>query len=343
MEHSKYRILVVDDYEPWRQFLCSTLQKRPELQVIGHASDGLQAVQQSQGLQPDLILLDIGLPTLNGIEAARRIRQVCPKAKILFISENRSTEIAEEALRAGGSGYVIKSDAGSELLPAIDAVLQGNRFVTARLLGLDHQDAVREQAVHLPHPDKAAGKPEENGVPAHRHEAGFYSEDRWLLDDLTRFIGAALKSGNAAVVIATEAHRFSLNPRLSADGVDIEAALREGRFIALDVADCLPTFMVGGMPDPGRFMEVLGNLILTAAKATTKTRSRVALFGECSPLLWAQGKPEAAIQTEKLANQLVKAHKIDVLCGYHLGQISEGVDNSIFQQICMEHSAVHSK
>ena len=345
MADSQYRTLVVDDYEPWRQFLCSTIQQHPQFQISGQAGDGLEAVLQAQELQPDLILLDVGLPTLNGIEAARRIREVSPRTKILFISGNRSKEIVDEALLAGGSGYVIKSDAGSELWLAIEALLQDKRFVSASLTGVDRQYAAREQAIDLPHRDNTvAPKPEGIGTPAHHHEAGFYSEDRWLLDDVTQFVGAALKAGNAAAVIATESHRISLVQRLHAEGIDIEAALNEGRCIALDVADCLPTFIVGGLPDPGRFMEVLGNLILTAAKATTtKIRPRVALYGECSPLLWTQGNPQAAIQTETIANQLVTAYDVDILCGYCIGSIPDALDNNTFQQICIQHTAVHTK
>ena len=128
-------VLVVEDNEPWRRFFLTTLRKRPELQVIGEVSDGLEAVQQAQQLQPDLILMDIGLPTLNGIEAARRIRDVSPTSKILFVSENRSPDVAQEALSNGAGGYVVKSDANSELLPAIKAVLEGKRFISACLAG----------------------------------------------------------------------------------------------------------------------------------------------------------------------------------------------------------------
>jgi DNA-binding NarL/FixJ family response regulator len=129
------RVLVVEDFEPWRRFISSTLQKQPELEISGQISDGLEAVRQAQELQPDLILLDIGLPTINGIEAARRIREVSPASKILFVSETRSPEIAEEALNTGAGGYVLKSDAASDLLPAIKAVLQRKRFVSASLAG----------------------------------------------------------------------------------------------------------------------------------------------------------------------------------------------------------------
>ena len=132
---SSIRVLVIDDYEPWRRFACTTLLKQPELRVIGEVSDGLEAVRQAKELQPDLILLDIGLPALNGIEAARRIREVSPASKILFVSENRSADVAQEALSTGAGGYLVKSDAGSELLPAVRAVLEGRRFVSTSLAG----------------------------------------------------------------------------------------------------------------------------------------------------------------------------------------------------------------
>ena len=108
METSAFRVLVVDDHEPWRRFIVSTLQTRPDLQVMSEASDGLDAVQKAVELQPHLILLDIGLPKLNGIEAARQILRSAPKSKILFVSENRSSDIVDEALQAGAVGYVVK-------------------------------------------------------------------------------------------------------------------------------------------------------------------------------------------------------------------------------------------
>jgi DNA-binding NarL/FixJ family response regulator len=133
LEKATIAVLVVDDYGDWRRFVCRTLKKNSGLHVIGEASDGLEAVQKSQELQPDLVLLDIGLPTLNGIEVARRIAEVSPTSKILFVSENRSVDIAEKVMSMGAGGYVVKSDAGSELLPAVKAVLEGKRFISASL------------------------------------------------------------------------------------------------------------------------------------------------------------------------------------------------------------------
>jgi len=133
LEQSKIRVLIVEDFEPFRQFISSQLQTRLALQVISEVSDGLEAVRKAQELQPDLVLLDIGLPTLNGIEVARRIRKCSPSSRILFVSENRSPDIAAEALATGAGGYVVKSDAARELLTAVDTVLQGEQFVNASL------------------------------------------------------------------------------------------------------------------------------------------------------------------------------------------------------------------
>jgi len=126
---STVRVLVVDDYEPFRRFVCSTLKQRSDLQVIGEASDGLEAVRKAEEMQPDLILLDLGLPGLNGLEAARRIRKLSPESKILFVTQESSADVMQEALSLGALGYVVKAYAGRDLLAAVEAVCQGRQFV----------------------------------------------------------------------------------------------------------------------------------------------------------------------------------------------------------------------
>ena len=129
------RVFVVDDFEAFRRLLCSILEKMPELQVICRASDGLEAVQRAEELQPDLILLDIGLPTLNGIEAARQIRRLSPESKIIFLTQESSTDVVQEGLNLGARGYVLKTRAALDLVAAVEAVLDGRRFVSAGLSG----------------------------------------------------------------------------------------------------------------------------------------------------------------------------------------------------------------
>jgi len=340
---SSIRILVVDDFEPFRRIVASMFQKQPELQIICEVSDGLEAVQKAKELQPDLILLDIGLPKLHGIEAGRRIRKVSPTSLILFVSLESSADVVQEALNSGAQGYVIKSDVGSELLTALNAVLRGETFVSSRLAGQDFTGAsvirapegIRRSRVSPP-------LSQQNIETTRRHKVGFYSDDRGLLDDLSQFIGAALKAGNTAIVVATESHRDSVLPRLQAHGVDIGAAIEQGRYIALDAADTLSALMLNDMPDPARFFKLLGDLIVTAAESTKKEQARVAIFGECAHLLWARGNEEA-VELERVGNQLINSYDVDILCGYSLGAVHGGMDSQTFHRICAQHSAVYSR
>jgi DNA-binding NarL/FixJ family response regulator len=340
VDPSAIRVLVVDDYEPWHDFISTMLQKQPELQIIGAVFDGLEAVQQTQELQPDLILLDIGLPTINGLEASRRIRECAPQSKILFVSENRSPDIAEEALGTGAGGYLVKSDAASELLPAIKAVLEGKRFISASLAGFDAKSAHLKSAESTSRETVVAVAPRLDANNVRRHEVGFYSDDQELVDAATKFIAEALKLGNAAIVLATEPHQISLLRTLQACGLDVGAAIEQGRYIQLDVAHALSTFIVQGTPDAIRFFETFSKLIQTASNATKQEHPRVAFFGESVHVLWEQGNPNAAIQIEKLCNQLAQKYDLDILCGYCLGRIKGAMDTPFFQDICLEHSAV---
>ena len=129
---SPVRVLVVEDFVPFRQFISSRLATRPDLQVICEVSDGLEAVQKAVELKPDLILLGIALPSLNGIEAARRIRTLAPESKIIFLSQESSPDVVQEAFSLGAQGYVVKAKAGSELLDAVDAVISGKKFIGSK-------------------------------------------------------------------------------------------------------------------------------------------------------------------------------------------------------------------
>jgi DNA-binding NarL/FixJ family response regulator len=335
------RVLIVDDYEPWRRFIRLTLLAYENLQVIGEVSDGLEAVEKAYQLQPDLILLDIGLPKLNGIEAARRIREVSPASKILFVSENRAADLAEEGLRVGGGGYVVKSSAAAELSAAIRLVLQGKQFLSPSLSGPSLRNPEEQNTANILSWKGITAAAKEESVIARNHEAGFYSEDRGLLDAVTQFIGTALKAGNAAIVIATESHRNRLLVSLQDYGLNVVTAVEQGRYIAVDAADALSTLMVDGELDGVRFFREFAALIGNAARAATAVNGRVAIFGECVQLLWAEARAEAAIQAEKVSNQLATRYDVDILCGYSLTSFQGGIGSHIFEKVCAEHSAVH--
>jgi DNA-binding NarL/FixJ family response regulator len=127
------RVLIVDDFAPWRSFVLEHLEKQPHVRVLGYASDGMEGLQKAAELQPDLILLDVSLPKLNGIEMTRRVRKLVPKAKILFLSSNTDPDVIRAAFSAGGAGYVLKVDAAAALLAGMEAVLLGRQFVSSSL------------------------------------------------------------------------------------------------------------------------------------------------------------------------------------------------------------------
>jgi DNA-binding NarL/FixJ family response regulator len=131
------RTLVVDDFASFRRRVCWMLEENSEMRVICEAADGLEAVQKAVEFQPDLILLDSDLPKLSGIEAARQIRKVAPKSKIIFLSQDSNPELVQEAFSLGARGYVIKSDASRELLTAVKVVILGKQYVSRVLAGFD--------------------------------------------------------------------------------------------------------------------------------------------------------------------------------------------------------------
>lgn len=319
------RVLVVDDHDSWRRYVSAALRKL-RYQVIGEAVDGLEAVQKAETLNPDLTVLDVGLPTLNGIQVARRILTHAPAAKILFVSGHRSHDIAEAALATGAGGYVFKADAGLELSPAIEAIMKGKRYVSAAFA--DSMFA------------RVTGEPVAQAT--RRHEVEFCPDEASVVNAYAAFTEDALQAGSAAIVVSTNARRDTLRQKLRARGLNIDLAIEEGRYLSFDVADTLSAIMVNGWPDEARFWTAATTLFEIAVKASTGASPRVAACGDCSPSLWREGQAAAAVRLEHLWDEFARVHDVDLLCGYSLDAPLQDHENRIFQQICAEHSAVHS-
>jgi DNA-binding NarL/FixJ family response regulator len=328
LEAPAIRVFIVDDYELIRRFVRDTLGNNQDFQVVGEASDGLEAVHKAQELQPDLMVLDIGLPTLNGIEVARRTRKLCPGCRIILMSQEASPDLAQEAFRLGAMGYVVKAHAAAELLASIETVRQGRQFVSKGLQG--HQQHV------LPSP--LSGKIEGT----HRHRGHFYMNDEAFLSGLTSFIEAGLKAGNPVIAVATRLHRKSLLERLLARGVDGAAAMEQGLYLSLDVDEALATFMVGDLPDPARFLKVFGDVLSSTAEMAIGEHPQVLACGEFAPILLERGKAEAAVQVEHLTDEVARTSNVDILCGYVWNSFQRQQQSHIYQKICAEHSAVSS-
>src|SRR5262249_49679047 len=222
------------------------------------------------------------------------IRDLSPKSIILFVSENYSADIAREALSTGGRGYVIKSDAGSELLTAVEAVMRGKQFVSARLAGqlpagvtnartldgLRGREILESFAPRLPRNHKTR----------RCHEVQFYSEEAVLLERLSRFVGAVLDGGGVVVGFVTEQHRNTFVEGLQSKGLNVRAAIQQGTYRLLDVTDAISEFMVNDLVDPVHYLEGMADLVESGLRAATSNHPRVAGDWGLAVSFFAPGK-----------------------------------------------------
>ena len=172
------------------------------------------------------------------------------------------------------------------------------------------------------------------------HVVRFYMDDSSYLDALHHSVEAALKSGDAALIIATEAHRDGIASRLQESGLNTARAVEDGRIIFLDAAETLSKYMCGGMPDPVSFANVIGVQIERARKATENGSGQVSAFGEMVAVLWAEGKLNAAVALERLWNQLAEAHSFTLHCAYSMKGFDREEHGELFLKICAEHAGI---
>jgi CheY-like chemotaxis protein len=324
MSTSSVRVLVVDDFAPIRQILRSKLQDDPKLQVVCEVSDGLEAVKKAEELQPELILLDISLPKLNGLEAARRIRKVSPSSKIVIVSQESSTGVIEEALRIGAKGYIVKTDIARELLPGVAVVLRGQIFISS----------------HMGHSNKTIGEVVHRVTRINPHVAAVYRDDAALVDGLYLCIEHALHTGSSVIAVLTKLHRATLLQRLRAYGDEVDNDIRRGQLVLVDVAEACVTFAMDDQPDPKRFTAVR-NLIDKAAAQSRAEYPKVFVCGECPSILLAEGHVDEAIKLEQLWNGISTIRgDIAVQCAYLSDHFGSKDSAHVFESICAEHSAV---
>jgi DNA-binding NarL/FixJ family response regulator len=309
-------VLVVEDHAPFRRVICELLRQRADVQIVGEAADGLDAVCQAEALRPDVVMLDIGLPGQSGIEAARRIRAMVPDAKLMFVTIESSLEIVARAFSTGAHGYVYKPRAHRDVLPVLDAIMGGAQFVSGGLARIAQGDSLA----------------------CHQHHVVFYSSDDVLVQAFTRFIGGALDGGKAVIVLLNEAHEESVRRSLRASHVDVDRAIRQKRYVPMIISEMLAQVMVNGRVDPIRFQNAADALLADVERQAMNQGAGIAACGECAPTLWANGNVEAAMQLEHLWDEIGKSRQIDILCGYPMIARDEAV--KAVRSLCAEHTAV---
>jgi CheY-like chemotaxis protein len=293
-------------------------------EASGEASDGWEAVEKAATLQPDVILLDVELPTLNGVEAARRILTSHPGARILFVSSHRSWDVVDAAMGTGARGYLLKTSAAGELVPAMETVAAGMRFISPALTGRRVDSS----------------KPTSTANLSRCHEAWFSSDEALLVDGYTRFLDAGLRAGKAVVFVAVDSRRKAVHQRLQMGGVDVDLAIEEGRLRVIDVAEALSLFLVDGWPEEARFWQAGASLIATARRAARGPHSNVAACGDGTASLLRAGRADAAIRLEQLWDALARTYNVDVFCGYSRAGALHHDGGDVLRRICAEHSAV---
>ena len=282
MTTSRLRVLVVEDHEPFRRVICELLQQRADLLIVGEAADGLDAICQAEALRPDVVILDIGLPMLSGLDVAGRIRAKVPDAKVMYVTNESSLEVVEQAFRRGAHGYVYKPRTHRDVLPVLDAIIRGGRFVSGGLERIAQGDSLA----------------------SHRHDVVFCSSDAVLIGAFSRFIAGQLREGNAVVAVVTAAHERSLQASLEASCVDVALAIRQERYLPLNVSELLAKATVNGRPDPLRYLDAVGDLSTGVTRRATDRHARVAACGEGTSMLWTHRHTEAAIHLDTCVTQV---------------------------------------
>jgi DNA-binding NarL/FixJ family response regulator len=145
-----FRIFVADDHEVVRRGLCALLQAQPDWEICGEAADGREALEKAQKLRPDVVILDIGMPSLNGLEATRQILKINPQTRILILTLHDSDQVVREVLNAGARGFLLKSDAARDLVAAVEALRRDKTYFTSKVAAMVLEGFLKQGSPNAP-------------------------------------------------------------------------------------------------------------------------------------------------------------------------------------------------
>jgi len=330
------RVLLVEDHEPFRQFVRTLLETQEDLELVGESGDGLDAVRKCLELQPDVVLMDIGLPGLNGIEAARRILASAPAPKVIFLTLERATEIAQEAFNLGAAGYVIKAQTASDLIPAILSARDGRHALRdgiKRNISTDHRHALIARAG-----GGSQGIQAPFNKPSCDHQIHFYPDEPSLVNGLAHVMAKALQADKAVIAILTERHRLEIIHLLESRRIAVEAMRSEGRFICLDAAEIMRDCVVNGRLDAPRMFDSALEIIESLREAYPD--AGIVACGEGAGVLCAQGHGQAAVQMEKLWDAMGRRFSLELFCAYLMAGDTRSLNSQDYQQLLAVHSSV---
>jgi len=297
---------------------------------LGEAENGLVALQKCVETQPDLVLLDIGLPELNGMQVARIIQKLVPSCRIIFLTQENSSEIVEEAFKLGAAGYVVKSRAVNDLIPAMVAARNGRCFIGS---GVEHS-AIVGLPINNCKTSTQDKTPPGSYTPAPYHYVGFCDHDAAVVSAFAGFIERALNGGKAVLSLLRNTHSDDVLRALHSRGVATKQAISEERLTLVKVESLILELMKEQTADLDHLSHVAAGMLESLRIANPG--APVCACGELAPTLLSRGERELALQVERVFDDVVKHYEIELFCGYVLNGLAENLPT--FEGICSEHS-----
>ena len=348
------RILIVDDHKAVRHSIRSLLSARAEWFICGEAEDGLDAIEKANSLRPDVVLMDIAMPRMDGVQATKIIRQGVPEAEVVLISQNDLSAGRIQATEIDARDFVSKCDLSRDLLSAIDKVVS-QRFPKIAPDRNGREDSTVAQGLFDSFSMIENHRLKQNNggrMNRHVHDEPWcglladaaprdhivqlYQDEQFLSRAVCRFAVSAINHGEGVILVPTSAHWNALRPRLEAEGVDVQAAQASGQLTVVDADQLLPSFMRDAMPDAPLFLGLAGETIANARGGDRFTKVR--WWGEMVNVLWERGDVAASMGLEDLFHKLAHDHEIAIFCSFLMDNFNGEVHARMLPRLGQNHS-----
>ena len=305
------RVLLADDHAEMRSHASSVLQETCD--IVASVSDGLEAVEQTIHLSPDVVVLDVTMPGLDGFQAARELRRRGSQAKIVFLSLHEGDEFVVTGIRSGGSAYVPKHRMPIDLPSAVEHVSAGRVFLPS----LSSLSAI---------------------APRGGHAMMFYARHEAWCSEAAGLVRVALSRGDAVTVFASEVTRMGVAKKLAAQGLDTTQVIADGRYVVVDAAETLQQIILNGQPDAQRVAAVVDTL--ESRLAVSRPAARMTIIGEIAAGV-GRNEPDALLGIEHLWNALAGDRPFLTVCGYSTRRLRDDAqDGRLWSGLCGQHWAV---